>query len=86
MNFTEVMDLHRAVAGYYHKNSNHDLKLSIYHIQSREEGYLLYIKTKSNVPFLDFLKKIAQTRKLELRTFRGFFVIHSYGDWSLRDN
>jgi len=87
MNFTEVIDLHRAVADFCLKNLDDNPKLGIYDIQSREQGYILCIKTKStNDDFVDFLKTIAHARSLELGKFRGYFVIHSFIGWSLREN
>jgi hypothetical protein len=87
MNFTEVMDLHRAVAAFCLKNLDDHPKLGVYDIQNKEQGYILCIKAKSTSDgFIDFLKTTAQSRKLELGKFRGYFVIHSFIGWSLREN
>jgi hypothetical protein len=87
MNFAEVMELHRAVTAFCLKNSEDHPKLGVYDIQSKDQGYILCVKPNStNDRFLNFLKNIAKTRKLELNKFRGYFVIHSFGGWTLREN
>jgi hypothetical protein len=87
MNFAEVMELHRAVTAFCLKNSEHYPKLGVYDIQSKDQGYILCVKPNSgNEKFLGFLKTIAKARKLEVGKFRGYFVIHSFGGWILREN
>ena len=88
MNFTEVMELHRAVAAFCVKNLVDDHpKLGVYDIQSKDQGYILCIKANSTSDgFVDFLRTLAHTHRLELGQFRGYFVIHSFIGWSLREN
>jgi hypothetical protein len=87
MNFTEVMELHRAVTAFYSKNSGDRPKLCVYDNQSRDQGYILCIKANPNSStFMDFIKDMAMARRLEIKKFRGYFVIHSYGEWNLREN
>jgi hypothetical protein len=87
MNFDEVMELHRVVSAFCSENLDVPTKLGVYDIQSRDLGYILFIKTSSNSgEFRDFLKSVIQARKLELGRFRGNLVIHSSGIWSLLEN
>jgi hypothetical protein len=87
MNFDEVMELHRAVTAFCLQNSRNYPKLGVYDIQSRDLGYFLCVKANScNDGFLEFLKTIAKVHLLELRRFRGYFVLHSLGGWDLRED
>jgi hypothetical protein len=87
MNFNEVMALHRAVAAFCLQNAEQYPKLGVYDIQSKDLGYFLCVKANSSsVGFLSFLKATAQAQRLELRRFRGYFVLHSSGVWDLRED
>ncbi len=87
MNFAEVIELHRTVATFCVENLDDRPKLGVYDIQSKDQGYFLSIKTNSNNnAFHDFLRSIAKARKLEIRNFRGYLIIHSVGVWGLHEN
>jgi hypothetical protein len=86
MNFAEVLDLHRAVAAFHARNIKQTLKIGVFNLQSRDQGYVLCIKAKpENSDLQKFLERMAVERKLELRRFKGYLLVHSYGDWSLFD-
>jgi hypothetical protein len=88
VNFVEVMELHRVIGSFCCKNLSKPPKLSIFDSQNKEQGYLLYIKAEdtSGEGFLNFLKTVAETRKLELRKHRDSFVLQSLSSWSTSGN
>jgi len=86
MNFNEVLELHSTIAAFCSKNLPDRPKLSIYDMQNNDQGYILCIRMGSTGDsFLDFLKVTARERKLEMRTFRNYFVLHSFGGLSLHE-
>lgn len=87
MNFIEVVELHRTIQAFCQKNLPKPPKLGIYDFQNKDQGYILCIKTAETAAydgFLDFLKTVAETRKLELHKYKDFLVLQSFGSWSLR--
>ena len=47
MNFSEILELHRAVSAFKFESSDDQPKLCVYETQNRQEGYILFIKPKS---------------------------------------
>jgi len=81
MNFVEIMALHRAVSTFKFEASEEQPKLCIYDTQNRQEGYILFIKTKSpNGTYRGFLESLAEKRMLTIKESRGFIVFHSLWD------
>jgi hypothetical protein len=87
MNFAEAIELHKAIAAFL-ENIGARPRIGIYDIQSRDQGYILCVKETStcNGFLRDFLKRTAQAHKLDLSTFKGYFILNSFAGISLSEN
>ena len=71
------MELHDVASSFNCENSEGKTKVSIYDTQ--KEGYVLCIKASSvNPEYLEFLKNIANSRKLGIRESEGYIIIYGY--------
>ncbi|MCW4017143.1 MAG: hypothetical protein NWF00_00430 [Candidatus Bathyarchaeota archaeon] len=87
MDFSKAIYLHRTITAYCSSNMLENPTLGIYDFQTGEQSYVLCVKTQTKSDSLSaFLETVAQTQKLELKKFKGYFVMHSLGGWSLHEN
>ena len=79
MNFSEILELHRAVSAFKFETSDDQPKLCVYDTQNRQEGYILYIKPKSpNDAYNVFLENVAEEHMLRIQETRGYIVMQSF--------
>jgi hypothetical protein len=79
MNFTDILDLHRAVSAFPFETPANRPKLYVYDTQDKGEEYSLYIRiSPGNEKYFVFVKSVAETRKLGIKKFRDYLVLYSW--------
>jgi hypothetical protein len=80
MNFAEIIELLRTFSAFHETRSGNRPVLSVYDTQDKDEVYVLFVRANSaSRDFLNFLNYVVETRKLGIRWFKEYLVIHSIG-------
>ena len=75
MNLKEAIDLLDAVSNFEFKGSEKRPNISIY--DKEKDGFVLCVKADLvNEKYLDYLKRIVESRKLGIRESEGYLTIY----------